>query len=178
MNVKRKRRKQSQEVIEKRFIDKDWKVRSELAGRRDWSPTLEQFKRGLTDENHLVRETWLYREDLPLTQELIEIGLTDEWKDDRVKSTEIYFNLLDEFRATPTLEQIVRGLADEEERMRYMWKERERKWIEQGGTATPEQIERGLTDACDRVRSIWLSIARRQLCMTLCDDDTSTFLSI
>ncbi|MBU2765699.1 hypothetical protein HAP94_05695 [Acidithiobacillus ferrivorans] len=179
MKVERKRRKQSQDMIERRFIDKKWEVRATLAGRKDWTPTLDQFRKGLTDEHYLVREAWIYRNDLPIAQEFIEIGLTDEWEHNRLKMTEILRQrLLYNMHTTPTLEQIVRGLADENKTMQHMWAEQERNWIELEGTPTHEQIEKGLTDADERVCNVWMSIARRQLCTAFDDNDNSTFLSI
>jgi hypothetical protein len=117
----RKRRRQSQELIERRFNDKKWEVRCTLAGRLDWTPTSEQFKIGLTDDHYLVREAWAYRKDLVLTQDLIEIGLTDDWVDNRIKWAAMYFEWLDAKRGTPTLEQLERGLNDASGRVSSIW---------------------------------------------------------
>jgi hypothetical protein len=185
----RKRRSQSQDLIERRFVDKKWEVRCTLAGRLDWTPTADQFNRGLTDGHYLVREAWVYRKDLVLTQELIEIGLTDDWVDNRIKWTEIYFRQLDMRRGTPTLEQMERGLADVDEYIRSAWDKRMGEdenmrcmWIEREGfSPTTEQIDDGLKDTSDRVCSIWMRIAKRQLCTNFdaeASDDSSTFQSI
>ena len=118
INRKPQRRRQSPELIERRLNDKKWEVRCTLAERMDWTPTQDQFKRGLMDKHYLVREAWVYRKDLVLTQELIEIGLTDAWEDNRVKWSEMYFK---DKRYTPTFQQIQRGLSDVSERVRDLW---------------------------------------------------------
>lgn len=56
MKVERKRHKQSQDMIERRFIHKKLEVICILAERMDWSPTLDQFRKGLTDEHHFKFE--------------------------------------------------------------------------------------------------------------------------
>ena len=116
-----KRRRQSPELIERRLNDKKWEVRCTLAERTDWTPTQDQFKRGLMDKHYLVREAWIYRKDLLLTQEVIEIGLTDEWEDNRIKCAEMYFKELDARKGTPTPKQIQRGLSDVNEKVRDLW---------------------------------------------------------
>lgn len=48
-----------------------------IARREDYTPTQEQFERGLRDESWLVRSVFAERPDFKPTDELMSLGLND-----------------------------------------------------------------------------------------------------